>query len=302
MDGQADVWHRPPLHVTRGVVRALADLRRKNLNRKVGPLRGPGHPDGLTAPQAERKLRQMQNAEELTLRLASGPNVPTVDEVSSSLQRRLRVRGLRPSSLESYKAIQQVHVSPLLGSRMVTAVDTDDIEAFSAAPLKKGIGTKTVRNMLGFLHQVFEHGIALKLIRDNPVRHAEKPGGKKSGANPDIQFLTVSQLEAVICEIPDKIVITQGETDPQGTRWSLSPTIARCPWPCLEGHHPHSYDDRFADVRVARSSLARHRLDSSTTTSSGAQHLCSKRARCRREVRALNEAFGTDDDSFGGST
>jgi integrase len=195
----------------------------KNLNRKVGPMRGPEHPDGLTAPQAERKLRQMQHEEELTPRLARGPDVPTVDDVTKSLRQRLRVRGLRPSSLESYESIQRVHVSPLLGSRPVTTVDTDDIEAFSAALLKKGLAAKTVRNMLGFLHQVFEHAIALKLIRDNPVRHAEKPGGKKSGANQDIQFLSVSQLEAVIREIPDEIVIREPKPTRKGRRGPSPP-------------------------------------------------------------------------------
>jgi integrase len=195
----------------------------KNLNRKVGPMRGPEHPDGLTAPQAERKLRQMQNEEELTPRLARGPDVPTVDDVTSSLRRRLRVRGLRPSSLESYESIQRVHVSPLLGSRPVTAVNTNDVEGFSAALLKKGLAPKTVRNMLGFLHQVFEHAIALKLIRDNPVRHAEKPGGKKPGTNQDIQFLTVSQLEAVIREIPDEILIREPSPTRKGRRGPSPP-------------------------------------------------------------------------------
>jgi integrase len=195
----------------------------KNLNRKVGPMRGPEHPDGLTAPQAERKLRQMQHDEELTPRLARGPDVPTVDEVTNSLRRRLRVRGLRPSSLESYESIQRVHVSPLLGSRPVTTIDTDDVEAFSAALLKKGLAPKTVRNMLGFLHQVFEHAIALKLIRDNPVRHAEKPGTKKSGANTDIQFLTMSELEAVIREIPDEIVIREPNPTRRGRRGPSPP-------------------------------------------------------------------------------
>ena len=195
----------------------------KNLNRKVGPMRGPEHPDGLTGPQAERKLRQMQNEEELTPRLARGPDVPTVDEVTNSLRRRLQVRGLRPSSLESYESIQRVHVSPLMGSRPVTAVDTDDVEASSAALLKKGLAPKTVRNMLGFLHQVFEHAIALKLIRDNPVRHAEKPDAKKASSNQDIQFLTVSQLEAVIREIPDEPVIREPNPTRKGRRGPSPP-------------------------------------------------------------------------------
>ena len=109
----------------------------KNLNRKVGPMRGSEHPEGLTAPQAERRLRQMQHEEELTPRLARGPDVSTVDDVTKSLRQRLRVRGLRPSSLESYESIQRVHLSSLLGSRPITTVDTDDIEAFSAALLRR---------------------------------------------------------------------------------------------------------------------------------------------------------------------
>jgi hypothetical protein len=60
----------------------------------------------------------------------------------------------------------------------VTAVDTDDIEAFSAALLKKGLAPKTVRNMLGFLHQVFEHAIALKLIRDILCATPRSPAGR----------------------------------------------------------------------------------------------------------------------------
>jgi integrase len=186
-------------------------------------MRGPAHPKGLTAPQAERKLRQMQDEEEHTPRLARGPDVPTVDNVTDSLRRRLRVRGLRPSSLESYESIQRVHVSPRLGSRPITAVDTDDVEVFSASLLKEGLAPKTVRNILGFLHQIFEHGIARKLIRDNPVRHAEKPGRQKSGANPDLQFLTVSELEAVIRQIPDEVVIRKPKPTRKGRRGPSPP-------------------------------------------------------------------------------
>jgi len=191
-------------------------------------MRGPDHPKGLTGPQAERELRKMQEAEERAPRLSRGPEVPTVDEVADSLRRRLRVRGLRTSSHESYESIQRVHVSPYFGSRPITAVETEDIEAFTAfllngSPDKKGLAPKTVRNILGFLHQVFERAIALKLIRDNPVRHAEKPGRKKSGANPDLQFLTVSELEAVIRQVPDEIVIRKPKPTRKGRRGPSPP-------------------------------------------------------------------------------
>jgi uncharacterized small protein (DUF1192 family) len=61
--------------------------------------------------------------------------------------------------------------------------------------------------MLGFLHGVFEHGIDRGWLRENPARRAEKPRRGRTGANPDIQFLSVSELEAVIRAMPNEIVI-----------------------------------------------------------------------------------------------
>ncbi len=195
----------------------------RRLNRKVGPVRKPGAREGLTRPQAERTLRQMQEAEELLPRLPLGPEVPTVDDVANSLRKRLRVRGLRKSSLESCESIQRIHITPRIGSRAITALDTDDVESIAAALLKEGLAPKTVRNILGFLHQVFEHAISRGLIRDNPERRAEKPGRKQSGSNPDLQVLTVSELEAVLREIPDEVVIRKPKPTRKGRRGPSPP-------------------------------------------------------------------------------
>jgi integrase len=195
----------------------------RNLNRKVGPLRSPAQPKGLTRPQAEKALRRMEEDEERIPRMPRGPEVPTVDDVADSLRKRMRVRGLRKSSLESCESIQRVHITPHLGSHAITAIDTDDVESFADTLLNEGLAPKTVRNILGFLHQVFEHAISRKLIRDNPVRHAEKPGRKQSGPNPNLQFLTVSELEAVIRKIPDKIVIREPKPTRKGRRGPSPP-------------------------------------------------------------------------------
>lgn len=155
------------------------------------------------------------------LRFGAGPN----KRVSDGIQTRDR-RDHKPDRW-GVAQTNTLHSNwvlvPYFGSRPITAVETDDIEAFTAFLLnkgrgKKGLAPKTVRNILGFLHQVFEHGIARKLIRDNPVRHAEKPGRKKSGANPDLQFLTVSELEAVIRQIPDEVVIRKPKPTRKGHR------------------------------------------------------------------------------------
>jgi hypothetical protein len=82
---------------------------------------------------------------------------------------------------------------PVAEARRLQA-STDEL---GRALLKGGLATKSVRNMLGFLHGVFEHAIDRGWVSANPVRRAEKSTRTRSGPNPDIQFLSVSELEAV---------------------------------------------------------------------------------------------------------
>jgi len=75
------------------------------------------------------------------------------------------------------------------------------------AMLRAGKAPKTVRNVLSFLYSIFEHAIDRGHVRENPVRRATRPGRRRSGdVNPDLQFLTVDELEAVLRAIPDEVV------------------------------------------------------------------------------------------------
>ncbi len=195
----------------------------RQLNRKVGPVRSPGGSKGLTRPQAERELRRMQEEEEQAPRLSRGSEVPTVDDVANSLRKRQKLRGVRKSSRESCESIQRVHITPRMGSRPITAVDTADVEALAAELLERGLASKTVRNILGFLHSVFEHAISKNLIRENPVRRAEKPNAKRSGTNADLQFLTVSELDAVLRAIPDEVVVRKPAPTRKGRKGPAPP-------------------------------------------------------------------------------
>jgi integrase len=176
------------------------------LNRKVGPVRTPGERDGLTRTQAERAFRRMQEAEEHRPRPRADAPSPTVDELAASLRERLELRGRRKSYRENCEYAQRVHIGPRLGDRRAADVSTADVEAFARALLKRGLAPKSVRNILGFLHSVFEHGIGRGFISENPVRRAEKPGRLRAGANPDLQFLTVAELDAVLRVIPNEVV------------------------------------------------------------------------------------------------
>jgi integrase len=134
----------------------------------------------------------------------------TVAETAASLRRELAVQGARRSYLEGCESMQRVHIDPRLGTKRIDQVSTDDIERLAAGMLQSGRAPKTVRNVLTFLHSIFEHAMRRGWARKNPVRHAPRPKRRRTtDANPDLQFLTVSQLEAVIRAIPDETVRRQ---------------------------------------------------------------------------------------------
>ncbi len=76
--------------------------------------------------------------------------------------------------------------------------------------LKDGRSPKTVRNVLTFLHSVFEHAIDEGWCVQNPVRRAARPRRHRAGdAEPDLQFLTMDELDAVIRAIPNDTVVRE---------------------------------------------------------------------------------------------
>jgi integrase len=184
------------------------------LNRRIGRVRLQGSTEGLTNAQAERYFRKLQETEELNPRPQPGAPAPTVDELATSLRERLELSGLRKSYLENCEYMHRVHVRALIGERRASEVQRGDVEVFGRALLKRGLSPKSVRNIMGFLHAVLEHGIDRGYLRENPARHAEKPGRHRGGANPDLQFLTMPELEAVLRAIPDEVV----QPEPARTR------------------------------------------------------------------------------------
>ena len=243
----------------------------RQLNRLVGPVRPAGSTSGLTRSQAEAAFRRIQDEEERAPRPARGAVVPTVDEVTNSLRKKLRLRGLRRSYLDGCESMQRVHISPRLGSKPVSEVKTAHIEALASSMLDRGLAPKTVRNVMTFLHSIFEHAIDRRLMRENPVRRATRPGRRRQGdANPDLQFLTVEELDAVIRAIPKPGRPPPAGTDSSRPAWARATAAARRagtgsrPDPRRGAHRP-------APERAPRSALARHRLGRAAHP--GAQHV-----------------------------
>lgn len=187
------------------------------LNRKVGPVRALGARDGLTRSEAEKEFRRIQAAEEQAPRRDRAAPSPTLAEVSTALRRQLQLRGSRPSYVENCESMDRIHISPVVGTMPVADIAPADIEAVAQHMLSEGLSPKTVRNVLTYVYSVFEYAIERGLVSANPVRRVTRPGRRRQGdVSPDLRFLTVEELEAVIRGMPDEVVIREPAPSRQG--------------------------------------------------------------------------------------
>lgn len=195
----------------------------RKLNRKVGKARVKGTSEGLTRAEAERRFRKMQDEEERTP-TRSVSERRTVDDATDSLRRKLKIEGCRTSYLQGCESMQRVHISPRLGSKPVDRVTQTEVEDLAEDMLAQGKSPKTVRNVMTFLHSVFEHAIDKRWATENPVRRATRPKRRRAGdADPDLLFLSVSELHRVVGAIPDEVVLREPAPTRRGRRGPAPP-------------------------------------------------------------------------------
>ncbi len=201
----------------------MANGRRPQLNRKVGKARVKGTSEGQTRAEAERRFRKMQEEEERTPTRAVSER-RTVDDATDSLRRKLKIEGCRTSYLQGCESMQRVHISPRLGSKPVDRVTQTQVEDLAEEMLAQGKSPKTVRNVMTFLHSVFEHAIDKRWATENPVRRATRPKRRRAGdADPDLLFLSVSELHRVQDAIPDEVVVREPAPTRRGRRGPAPP-------------------------------------------------------------------------------
>lgn len=177
----------------------------RRLSRKIGHVRSPTRPEGITRPQAEKRFRDIQAEEARTPRLPIDTS-RTVDEAGDSLREKLKIEGAGIAYLKGCESMQRVHICPHLGDRPLAKLTTEEIDRMTTSLLATR-KPKTIRNTLTFLHSIFEHAIDQGWCRENPVRRATRPKRRREGdSNPDLQFLTLPELEAVLRAIPDHTV------------------------------------------------------------------------------------------------
>jgi hypothetical protein len=143
-------------------------------NRRVGPARSPGTTDGLTKRQAERKLRELMdgNAGRVTTNASR-----TIKHVGKLHAAKLAGKGRKRSHVETFESHLRIHLAPFFGQTPIDRIEPADVERLMArlyTTLK--LKPKTIRNIVGSLHSIFDYALRKGLGRREPL-----PAGREAG-------------------------------------------------------------------------------------------------------------------------
>ena len=167
------------------------------VHRKIGPKRKPGSREGLTKAQAERELDRRVEADRPVIRSRL-----TIEALGARYIEHLEaMRDIKLSTLEDYRSMLRRHFRSFFGIQPIERIDSDQVRRYMAAKKKEGLATKTVTNQLNFLHGMLAFAVKEKWLVANAVASTDRP--RVGGGDPDIRFLTLSELKAVLQALPD---------------------------------------------------------------------------------------------------
>jgi hypothetical protein len=139
-------------------------------NRKLGPVRQPGTAIGLTRAQAEKHLRAIMDQPEPR-------NEPdrTVATAGAALLVQLEARGASKSHRETVESHLRVHLLPFFKARPLDRIGDDDVTRLLVRLRREGRAPKTIRNIAGTLHALFELGVRKQWVDANPCKAVDLP-------------------------------------------------------------------------------------------------------------------------------
>jgi integrase len=171
----------------------------RRVKRKIGLRRVPGEAQGLTKPQAERKLRGLMDSVTPSERHERA----TLEVAGQRLVENRRALGRKPATIEAYETALRVHLVPFFVGRSLETIDPPMIRAFIGAKASEGLRPKSIRNYVSVLHLTFEFAIENEWASSNPCSRVEMPDLQE---DPDIHFLVPEEIEALVRGVPDDVL------------------------------------------------------------------------------------------------
>lgn len=166
------------------------------VKRKLGAIRSAANREGLTRPQAERKLREKM----AEVRSVAPRERLTIGEAGERYIRHLEVLGRKPSTLGDYRSYLRVHLAPGF-TKPIARVTRADVEAFMQRQARSGLAPKSIRLHLSLLHGIIVYAERQGWTEGNPVKLVDKP--RIGDSDPDIRWLEIEELEALLVNVPE---------------------------------------------------------------------------------------------------
>jgi len=198
-NGQRRAYGSGSLYPHRGSWYAKWYVGSRQVKRKIGRQRKRGSREGLTKAQAEKEMRRLMrevkptSQERLTLREAGDAYIVHVRDF---LER-------KPSTVQDYEGILN-KAERGLPKKTIDRFGGADVEGYVSSMKKAGRSPKTINNHLNFLHGLFAFAEKRGWASGNALAQADRP--RADGADPDIRFIDLEELEALLREVPDDVL------------------------------------------------------------------------------------------------
>ena len=171
------------------------------MQRKLGPIKGPSAPDGLTRRAAEKRLRELMTT------LTPPPEHSTIDILAAGgvyLDHLEHVMQRKRTTIQDYRIMLDRHIGPFFGTTPIGAITPHKVADFIATKRRDGLAANTVKNQLNFLHALFKFAVRREWAPRNPVDFVDRPPSPSS--DPDIRFLDREELEALLRAAGDDLL------------------------------------------------------------------------------------------------
>lgn len=171
----------------------VRDAGGRQVKRRIGPVRTPHQPDGLTKVQAEARLSDVR-AEAQTA--APAAHARTLGAAAEAWLTHMEAAGAKDSTIRSYRAALGWFL-PTLRERSLDRVTSADVEAAMGRMRKAGLADKTIRNYVGTLRALFNFAgdKRRRWTSRNPVADVELP---KAPTYSEIRYLTTGEVWALV--------------------------------------------------------------------------------------------------------
>jgi len=168
------------------------------VKRTIGRVRTPGEADGLTKLQAEKRLRELMEADQVVRSIDGRKGLR---DAAAAFLGHLNATGAKRSTQRAYRAALDGWWTPTFDDRSLDRITPADIEDVMSRMRGEGLSDKTILNYVGVLRALFNWAMAKpqRWCATNPVEDVKLP---RKPVYAGIKYLTVDEIRLLAEKAP----------------------------------------------------------------------------------------------------